>query len=165
MGGISHLNHRQDLLPLVHVIFSFSFTGIIIHSRSSSSGCGKLLVAKQKAAPETADAAFPNAQIQLREKPKWHSAGPESKAVPESCNHCLPKPEMSRRKGHAQWYRALDDEVFQTDRQTDLERSHNRGLSGWLAMLKKEPPEKVAKGDWEFVVRQNCTLSMESYSK
>lgn len=51
----------------------------------------------------------------------------------------------------------------QTDR--DFERSHNRGLSGWLAMLKKEPPEKVAKGDWEFVIRQNCSLSMESYSK
>lgn len=46
----------------------------------------------------------------------------------------------------------LDDEVLrQTDR--DLERPHNRGLSGWLAMLKKEPPEKVAKGGSEFVTR------------
>lgn len=164
MGGISHLNHCQDLLPLVHVIFSFSFTGIIIHSRSSSLGCGKLLLAEQKAAPETADAAFPNAQIQLREKPKWHSAGPESKAVPESGNHCLPKPEMSRRKGHAQWYRALDDEAFQTDRQRLRKIPQPRAM-GWSAMLKKEPPEKVAKGDWEFVIRQNCTLSMEGYSK
>lgn len=105
MGGVSHLNHCQDLLPLIHVIFSFSFTGIIIHSRSSSSGCGKLLVLEQKAAPETADAAFPNAQVQLREQPKWRLAGPESKAVPESCNHYLPK-QRPRRKWDAQWCRA-----------------------------------------------------------
>lgn len=85
---------------------------MIIHSRSSISGCNKLPVLEQKAAPEAPNTASPNVQILLGKQPQANAG----KAV-----SVIYHPESSRIKrcksSDAEATKVTDEVLRQTDRQ------------------------------------------------